>query len=282
MSSINKPLISIIIPTYNEERDIENCMDSLKSQSYKPLEIIVVDDGSKDKTIKILKKIKGVRLVKQDHLGPGAARNKGSKFAKGKILVFVDADMTFDREFISKLTKPILEGTDIGTFTKEELIANPQNKWSRYWSLDRGFKEGRMHPENYPDSQKVFRAILTDKFRQAGGFDISVGYTDDWTLSSKLGEKANSASGAIIYHRNPDSLKEAFTQAKWMAKRPYKLKLIGKTFALLRATFPISLVIGIFKSIRFRSPTFLIFKLSIDLASFIGVSSMFFSKDYAK
>ena len=88
--------ISVIIPTYNEESVILDCLRSLASQSLKDFEIIVVDDGSTDTTVE---KLEDVMVLHQNHLGAGAARNLGAKQAKGDILVFVDADMTFDRNF---------------------------------------------------------------------------------------------------------------------------------------------------------------------------------------
>ncbi len=279
---MNSPTVSVIIPTYNEEKVIGECLDSLRNQTCKPFEIIVVDDGSTDKTRKILKTVRGIRLVKQKHRGPGAARNKGVMKAHGEILVFVDADMTFDRRFIDQLTTPIRQGKAIGSFSKEEYVANDDKRWARNWSIYRGFVAGRMHPKNYPDRQKVFRAIGMDKLREAGGFDPNAGYTDDWTLSRKLGVLAINAPGAIFYHRNPETLSEAFSQARWMAKRPYKLGIIGRLLALVRASFPVSIIIGVIKSIRYKSPSFLLFKVVADLATFLGILSLFLGRSLTK
>ena len=83
------PSVTVIIPVYNEERSIENCIRSLRNQSV-PLEIIVVDDGSKDNSVKICEGL-GIKVLKQNHQGPGAARNLGARNAKGEILILVDA-----------------------------------------------------------------------------------------------------------------------------------------------------------------------------------------------
>src|SRR4030067_2885578 len=106
-------LISTIIPAYNEEDMIKSCLETLKKQSYSPVEIIVVDDGSLDSTRKIIEDFSSIKLLTQNHKGPGPARNLGASVAKGEILVFVDADMTFDRNFIRDLVKPIIEGKAI-------------------------------------------------------------------------------------------------------------------------------------------------------------------------
>src|SRR3990167_8391560 len=124
--------VSTIIPAYNEENDIGNCLKSLQAQSYKNNEIIVVDDGSSDDTVNIARKFK-TKVLTQSHKGPGSARNLGASVAKGRLLVFVDADMTFNKDFIRDLTKPIREGKTIGTFSKNEMNANKGNIWSRCW-----------------------------------------------------------------------------------------------------------------------------------------------------
>jgi glycosyltransferase involved in cell wall biosynthesis len=276
------PIVSVVIPVYNEERDIEACLNSLHDQTYSPLEIIIVDDGSKDHTVKILKKLKGFKYYLEKHRGPGYARNKGVLKTKGEIIVFVDADMTFERKFIEKLTKPIRNNECVGTFSLDERVANYENQWARLWSLHRGWQAGRMHPEKYPSFQNVFRAIKKEAFISVGGFDTNVGYTDDWTIAKKLGQLAIQVEGAIFYHRNPDSLAEIFSQAKWMAKRPYKLGIIGTTITLIRVSFPFSLLFGIIKSIQFKTLKYLIFRLVFDFGQFLGISSLYGRSSRAK
>jgi glycosyltransferase involved in cell wall biosynthesis len=89
-----KPLISVIIPTLNEEKYIGKTLQSLKSQTFKYYEIIVVDGGSKDKTIEIAKKYGARVLVTKDPRNPSQPRdmNFGAENSKGEILVFTDAD----------------------------------------------------------------------------------------------------------------------------------------------------------------------------------------------
>ena len=90
------PLISVIVPTYNVEMYIKQCIDSLLDQTYKNIEVICVDDGSTDNTIPILefmeKKDKRLHLIKQEHQGVSAARNKALNVARGKYLSFFDSD----------------------------------------------------------------------------------------------------------------------------------------------------------------------------------------------
>lgn len=266
--------VSVIIPTYNEERSIKDCLASLSTQTYDDLEIIIVDDGSTDKSVEFLKE-SGHIFLKQDHLGPGAARNLGAKKASGEILVFVDADMTFDKDFIRSLIDPIASEKTKGTFSKEEYVSNWENVWARSWSINEGWEPKRRHPKNYPNKQKVFRAILKSEFDRVGGFDTSRGYNDDWSLSEKLGYKADVAPGAVFYHKNPDNLIEVFMQAKWVAKRKYKLGIIGIVYNLLIYSFPDSIWVGFWKSLFNKEPLFIVFKIVYDFGIFLGILEYF-------
>src|SRR5688500_11953753 len=150
MKQKENTLISVIIPTFNEEDNIKSCLDSLLDQSYEPIEIIVVDDGSTDKTVSIIESLP-VTLIKQSHKGPALARNNGANKAKGEVYVFIDADMTFSKEFIKDLISPILDSEYKGTFSKEEYISNWDNVWSRCWNFNQNWPQQKMIPDDYPD-----------------------------------------------------------------------------------------------------------------------------------
>jgi glycosyltransferase involved in cell wall biosynthesis len=283
---MSKNKLSVIIPTYNEEDEIIDCLESLGKQTYAPFEIIVVDDGSNDRTVKRVKnlsKIVGssIKLLKQNHKGPGAARNKGASKAKGEILVFVDADMTFDKDFLDKLTRPIRKGDVKGTFSKEEYVENWKNIWAKCLNINEGWPDKKRHPEEYPDEDRVFRAILKSEFKKVEGF-VPGGYTDDYSLYEKLGYKSKAAKDAKFYHKNPNTLKKAFNQAKWVGKREYKMGTIGVVIALIRASFPASLIIGGYKSFVYKQPAFLLFKIVYDFGIFIGIIEMIFTKNKTK
>jgi glycosyltransferase involved in cell wall biosynthesis len=277
--------ISVIIPTYNEKSVLGSCIESLGDQTLTDFEIIVVDDGSTDGTVEILRNLQLIipnfRFFVQKHKGAGAARNLGAKHAKGRILVFVDADMTFDRDFIRNLTLPIVNGISKGTFSKEEYVSNWENIWARCWNINEGWEEKRRHPKNYPDIQPVFRAILKSEFDKVGGFTPG-GYDDDWSLGRKLGYGAVAAPGAIFYHKNPSSLTEVYNHAKWVGKRRYKLGLVGLLVALIRSSFPVSLIVGLSKSFAILNFKFLIFKLVYDFGIFVGVLEFLVTKKSSK
>lgn len=86
-------MVSVVIPTYNREKTISRAIDSVLSQTYTDIEIIVVDDGSTDRTIHLLDQYSSkITVFKQDHRGANAARNLGIKNAKGKYIAFLDSD----------------------------------------------------------------------------------------------------------------------------------------------------------------------------------------------
>lgn len=273
-------MISVIIPTYNERKDLGNCLESLGAQTYRSFEITVVDDGSGDGTSQMLRaasgSLKDFLFFEQKHKGAGAARNLGAKHARGKVLVFVDADMTFDKSFLTRLVGPVEKGLAKGTFSKEEYVANWENVWARLWNVNEGWEMRRRHPKNYPDHQPVFRAILKSEFDRVGGFTPG-GYDDDWSLSKKLGYDAVNAPGAVFYHKNPSSLTEIFNHSKWVGKRKYKLGFLGYVVALIRSSFPVSVIVGIYKSLFVFDFQFLIFKIVYDLGVFVGILDYLFT-----
>lgn len=272
--------LSVVIPSFNDKADLEKCLESLGSQTIRDFEIIVVDDGSTDGTSNMLsgltKVISNFQFIQASHVGAGGARNLGAQKAKGDILVFVDSDMTFDRFFLEKLVRPITAG-EKGTFSKEEFVSNWENIWSRCWNINEGWEEKRRHPKYYPDSQPVFRAILKSEFDRVGGFTPG-GYDDDWSLSKKLGYLAKSAPGAIFYHKNPSRLSEIFKHAKWVAKRKYKFGGFGLFASLLRASFPISLTLGIYKSVLSGVFEYIVFKIVYDAGIFFGILEFIVTK----
>lgn len=99
--------VSVIIPVYNSEKYVEKCIRSVMEQSYKDLEIIVINDGSTDSSIDILQKLSEedgrIRLINQENAGVAAARNEGLKLATGEYLVFVDGDDYIGQEYIQNL-----------------------------------------------------------------------------------------------------------------------------------------------------------------------------------
>ena len=77
------PLASIVIPVFNGERFLAAAIESALGQTYRPFEVIVVDDGSTDRSAAVARSFAEVRVIEQQHAGPGAARNRGVAAARG-------------------------------------------------------------------------------------------------------------------------------------------------------------------------------------------------------
>src|SRR5699024_4722048 len=100
-------LISIIIPVYNKEQYLNECIKSVIYQKYEDIEIIVINDGSRDNSENIIKEWSiidnRIKFISQNNQGVARARNKGISLAKGKYIFFLDADDYLEKTAISKL-----------------------------------------------------------------------------------------------------------------------------------------------------------------------------------
>ena len=132
-----RPLVSVIIPVYNVEKYLEECVDSVLNQTYTNLEILLIDDGSTDssgrKCDEYQRKDKRIKVVHTENEGLGAARNIGIEICKGEYLSFVDSDDYLELNFISNCMKLLkkyntkMSCGDIYTYNEGEL-KKPQEK----------------------------------------------------------------------------------------------------------------------------------------------------------
>jgi len=271
-----KPEISVILAIYNQDKYLKKCLGSLAKQEGISYEVIVIDDGSFHKITNYKLQITNgkFRVFGIKHGGTAKARNFGANKAKGEILVFLDGDMRFEKDFLAKLTAPIRKGKTKGTFSTEELVANWDNHWARCWNWENGLPDKRRIDPKRIDMVKDFRAILKSEFDKVNGFD-DIGYTDTWTLSKKLGYQPKPVKEARYYHYNPSGLLEVFRQAAWIGGRDRKFGLLGKAIALFRASLPVSLIIGIPKGLIKAELRFILFKLVYDIGIIAGISASF-------
>ncbi len=109
---MDKILISVIVPVYNVEKYIDKCLNSIMKQSYKNIEIILVDDGSTDKSGKICEEYakldNRIKVVHKKNEGLGLARNSGLEISSGKYIAFIDSDDFISENMIEKLVEEIL------------------------------------------------------------------------------------------------------------------------------------------------------------------------------
>ena len=121
--------VSVIIPTYNREKILEICLDSVLNQTYKDYEVIVVDNNSIDNTKQIIKefekKDRKIKYVFESERKRGSARNTGEMVAKGEIILMTDDDCIVSKNWIEKMIEPIVkESCDAVQGFQEPIIHN--------------------------------------------------------------------------------------------------------------------------------------------------------------
>jgi len=113
----SSPLVSIVVPVYNAGKYLNGCLDSIASQDYKNLEVIIVNDGSDDGSAERCRiyeeKDKRFRVIDQENKGVTVARLTGTKAAKGEFIVYVDADDWMDKQLVSELVKKSPSDIDV-------------------------------------------------------------------------------------------------------------------------------------------------------------------------
>lgn len=141
---MNAPLVSVIIPIYNVEAFLQQCLDSVVSQAYTNLEIILVNDGSPDNSDSICReyteKYSNIVYVKQDNAGLSAARNHGINIAKGDYIFFLDSDDYLSSDCIQSLVDSAMKGflPIIGfeiDFSDKSEIVTPKQSYGTYNSV---------------------------------------------------------------------------------------------------------------------------------------------------
>ena len=156
---MNTPLVSVIIPVYNCELYLEKCISNMLKQTYRNLQIIFVDDGSTDDSLKICKEIKDTRVevYSKSNGGASTARNYGLKYRKGKYVLFVDSDDYLKENAIESLVNKAVEtNADCVYFEGDNFTDDAQVKVK---------VGGLLQSRNYPTSNgiKLLEAMLVNK-----------------------------------------------------------------------------------------------------------------------
>lgn len=134
------PEVSIVIAVYNNEKYIKYCLNSLKDQTFKNIEIICIDDGSTDKTNKILREYASndlrFKIFRQTNKGAGAARNTGFSYATGDYIMFLDSDDYFEKEMIDELLKIIKkDDSDLCVFRSKRYFQSSEKIEKIDWTI---------------------------------------------------------------------------------------------------------------------------------------------------
>ena len=216
------PLVSILIPLYNAEKYLSECLDSVINQTYKNLEIIIVDDGSKDNSLAIAKdyekRYKHIKVYSQQNSGASAARNKAFSHAKGEYIQYIDADDLLHPDKIRlqiEKTAEIQKNTlffgkceyfynDKLNILKRDLNIYHHNDFYAYEFLNMMWLNAEALP---PLSYLVHRSLI----ETAGGWNEELSNNDDGELFTRVilaSEHIVFVPESISYYRmdTPNSL----------------------------------------------------------------------------
>jgi glycosyltransferase involved in cell wall biosynthesis len=127
-AAVNAPLISCIVPVFNGERFLGEALDSILAQTHRPREIIVVDDGSTDRTPEVAALYRGrITYVRQANRGSAAAKNRGLGLARGQLVAFLDADDRWHPEKLARQRRRLLAHPDLSLcFTRFQNFWMPE------------------------------------------------------------------------------------------------------------------------------------------------------------
>lgn len=188
----NQPLVSIILPTYNRAKYIKKALESALSQSYKNIEIIIIDDGSTDETRKVLEaylKDSRVKYFFQENQGVSKARKKGINISSGKYIAILDSDdfwldskkLEKQIDFLENHSEYVLVGGGVIRIDEsgKEIVRHllPED--------DKDIKNSILLDNLFVHSTVVFNKEI---WEMAGGFNESLNFSEDWDLWLRFGK----------------------------------------------------------------------------------------------
>ncbi|MGN1299253.1 MAG: glycosyltransferase family 2 protein [Candidatus Scatovivens sp.] len=145
MKKNNQVKFSIIVPVYNSEKYIQKCIDSILNQTYDNYEIIIINDGSTDNTLKIInsnyKNRSNIIIVNKENQGVSMARNLGIQYAKGEWITFLDADDWIDDNTLKIINQEIESNSEIELIQNNIYISNDYKNSNKYKVLDNLIKK---------------------------------------------------------------------------------------------------------------------------------------------
>jgi len=244
---------SVIIPAYNAEKTLAQCLSACLNQTLPAHEIIVVDDGSTDDTARIAASFP-VRYVRQNNAGPASARNRGAACAAGDIVVFTDADCIPEPDWLEQLLKGFADDTAAvgGTYG----IANPGSRLARMIHQEIVDRHARLPGEvdflgsfNVAYRRDIFDSLhgFDEQFREASGEDNDLAYR-----IQDLGGRMRFMPKARVAHYHPERLwpylrtqmRHGFWRVRLYAKHPRRVRRGDRYAGLAELLLP-PLVLGL-------------------------------------
>ncbi len=223
------PLVSMLVPAHNEQEDIDNLLRTLFEQSYKNMEIIIINDGSTDNTRSILEPYANQGKIRLLNLGPPnvgkhAALNAGMRIALGDIIMIVDADGLLERDAVENMVVPFVD-PNVMSVSGNIRVANPMNIISKCQSLE--YVRDINIPRRAFDLLNITLVVPgpLGAFRRSvalhvGQYDPDT-VTEDFDITVKVSKArdgrqiaSRNVTNAVAYTEAPEKLKDLFHQRK--------------------------------------------------------------------
>jgi len=209
-------LVSVVIPVWNQGRYLPAAVDSARLCGYRPLEIVVVDDGSTEpETVAALDTLAGVTVIRQAHKGLPAARNAGIAAARGAFVMPLDADDLLPTGFVERAVAALGRDPRIGC------VAGEVRNFGllEHVSVPLGYvPDVSLVVNTFPRATAVFRAGV---LAEVGGYDPQLPAYEDWDLYLRLHKAGYAVECAPLvgqlYRRHPDSMTFRQTDAARIA-----------------------------------------------------------------
>ena len=263
----NGRLVSVVLPVYNQACTVKRCLETLVGQTYTPKEIIVVDDGSTDQTLSILRefaKNEQIKILRIVHSGRSAARNRGAGKAQGSILAFVEADAEYD---------PIYLSAGLECFTDPRIGAvyvQHQAYHRKGWITEAVWLEREILFRGYKPFSAWF--YKKDVFTSLGGFDENLECAEDQDLARRFRNEEGTIGfepRILWWHREPHSLTEVIKRSFWRGyhKIPFYEKYPREVPTKKLVLTTIGLILPI---LALKQTSFIIVLFSLLLLLFLG------------
>lgn len=181
------PIVSIVMPVWNREVAVTGAIESVRQQSFKFWELIVVDDGSTDGTREVVQSYarldSRIRLVEADHLGVCAARNRGIEEAEGEFLAFLDSDNTWRPDFLTNMHAGLRNSGGKAAYSAIRML-NAREEFT-----GQPITAAQLLVRNYVDLNVL--VVQTSLIRELGGFDTSLRRWVDYDLVLRITETSS-------------------------------------------------------------------------------------------
>ncbi len=214
------PEVAVIVPAYNEAVGIERAVRSLAASDYPNLDVVVVDDGSKDETAEIVAGLglERVRLIRQDNGGKASALTTGIAHFRAEVLVMVDGDTLFEADTIRKLVAPLIDPT-VGAVSGNTKVGNRKTMLGRWqhieyvmgFNLDRRMYEVLQCTPTVPGAIGAFRRDVLEAVGGVPG-DTLAEDTDLTLAIGRTGARVVYAEDARAWTEAPSTLSALWRQ----------------------------------------------------------------------